>query len=111
MAKKDRLFKSAKDYKVNKVNYYDDYNAFKTKRIILIEIYKYAPHEKLKKRNMMKKISHHIDSMATKRGAAGNWVIVGSEAAIQVEEVLNEIYNRHEGDNIEDNNIEEDLWE
>jgi hypothetical protein len=110
MAKKDRLFKAADKYKLNPVNYCDDYNAFKTKRIILIEIYKYSPHEKLKQRTMMKKISHHIDDVA-RRAPQANWVIVGSECAIQLEEVLNEIYNRDEEDDIENNDIEEDLWE
>ena len=83
---KTGLFKSAKDYENRKVNYNDDYNLFKNRRMVLIEIYKYGPYEKLKVKRLVENINSISEKIQNSNIEKANWVVLSSNA----QEILNE---------------------
>jgi hypothetical protein len=99
---KTGLFKSAKDYENRKVNYNDDYNLFKNRRMVLIEIYKYGPYEKLKVKRLVENINSISEKIQNSNIEKANWVVLSSNA----QEILNESL-RSEFGALEDENIEE----
>ena len=99
---KTGLFKSAKDYENCTINYNDDYNLFKNRRMVLIEIYKYGPYEKLKVKRLVENIHSMSDIIQNSNIKKANWVVLSSDS----QEILNESL-RSEFGALEDENIEE----
>tara|TARA_R110000868_G_scaffold17137_3_gene75653 strand:+ start:4478 stop:4792 length:315 start_codon:yes stop_codon:yes gene_type:complete len=77
---KKGLFKSAKDYENRKVNYNDDYNLFKNRRMVLIEIYKYGPYERLKVKRLVDNINVFSENIMNSRNRnLGNFINIDLE--------------------------------
>ena len=104
---KTGLFKSAKDYENRKVNYNDDYNLFKNRRMVLIEIYKYGPYEKLKVKKLIENINSVSEKIQNSTMGNANWVILSSNCKKILNESLRSEFGALEDENIEDENIEE----
>lgn len=94
----NKIFKAASEYNRRVVNYNDDFNSFKSKRVILIEINNYSQHEKAKQKALISKINKVANEIASKRHPTANFIFGSSELV----ERMNAIMNM-------DNEIDEDL--